>query len=49
MQKMFAGHEKEPKSFHGGKGRGGKHPPMHSHSAKPHRKVMAGKGRGKRS
>lgn len=37
----YMGHEKEPKR--GMKKAGGKHPPMHSHSAKPHRKVMTKK------
>ena len=43
MKKHFMGHEKEPPSAHGKKGKG-KHPPVHSHSKRPHRKV----GRGKR-
>lgn len=39
----FDGHDKEPKSLFGGKGARGKHPPVHSHSAKHHRKVGHGK------
>jgi hypothetical protein len=33
---MFMGHEKEPPTK--GPHSGGKQPPMHSHSARPHRK-----------
>lgn len=41
----YMGHEKEPPNARGGKGGGGKNPPMHSHSAKPHRKVMTKRGK----
>jgi hypothetical protein len=39
--KNYAGHEKEPPSAHGGK-KGGKTPPMHSHSARPKRHMKGG-------
>jgi len=42
----FMGHEKEPPSARGGR-RGGKQPPVHSHSKRPHRKIGGGK-RGKK-
>jgi len=42
MKRGYMGHEKEPPSAHGKKS-GGKHPPMHSHSAKPKRKMMVKK------
>jgi hypothetical protein len=45
MKGNFAGHEKEPPSKHGG-GKGGKHPPIHSHSARPKRHLKTGRKRG---
>ena len=49
MKRMHAGghhlgHEKEPPQPHGPKERG-KHPPYHSHSARPVRKHVAKSGR----
>jgi len=42
----YAGHEKEPKSMHGGKDKG-RRPAVHSHSARPKRSIKA-HGSGKR-
>jgi hypothetical protein len=44
MNKVFGGHEKEPKAAHGGgKMKGGKMPVVHSHSKAPRRKISVGK------
>lgn len=39
----YDGHDKEPKSLFGGRGAHGKQPPVHSHSARHHRKIHASK------
>lgn len=38
----YMGHEKEAKRGHPARD-GGKQPPVHSHSKKPHRKITPGK------
>ena len=45
MHRVFGGQEKEPKGAHGkGKMRGGRGAVVHSHSAKPKRKIMPKRG-----
>ena len=43
-KKLYAGPEKEPPQPNGPRV-GGKHPPMHSHSARPKRHVKTGRKR----
>lgn len=41
MARHHMGHDKEPKTLNGPKA-GGKHPPLHSHSARHKRHVKSG-------